>query len=289
MGLRIQRRFKLLPGVHVNLSKSGLSLSLGPTGLKTTIGSKGVRTNVGIPGTGIRYETPWHNSSGQPSAMGVFQGQAEPSPPNNQTTGKSMRVMRSSSQPISDEYKQKRTALMIFRIGYIIAGLIGSVFIIANVEAGPDRVFFLFVFMAVIVCLILCDVCLLYAINQGENEQLQQQRNSIAQAKEAERQRQNRFRQAQRNMMLENRQDSAVDEWTRRCEKAGGLIVIKSSFPCKRGEGVLYTENGVTLAETRKVRVAGGTSIEQWTTLDTGTLHVTNQRLVLSETVAPVP
>jgi uncharacterized protein DUF4236 len=43
----------LLPGLRVNLSKSGPSLSLGPTGLKLNVGPQGVRTTVGLPGSGL--------------------------------------------------------------------------------------------------------------------------------------------------------------------------------------------------------------------------------------------
>ena len=55
MGLRFWRRFKILPGVYLNISKSGISLSFGPQGAKYTLGSKGNRTTVGIPGSGLFY------------------------------------------------------------------------------------------------------------------------------------------------------------------------------------------------------------------------------------------
>ena len=55
MGWRLFRRFKVLPGVTVNLSRSGPSLSLGPRGIKRTISKRGLRTTVGLPGTGIFY------------------------------------------------------------------------------------------------------------------------------------------------------------------------------------------------------------------------------------------
>ena len=55
MGFRFQKRVKILPGVSLNFSKSGVSTSLGPTGAKVTIGHGKVRETVGIPGTGISY------------------------------------------------------------------------------------------------------------------------------------------------------------------------------------------------------------------------------------------
>jgi len=55
MSFRFWRRVKILPGVTLNLSKTGGSLSLGPRGAKLTIGPHGKRTTVGIPGTGLFY------------------------------------------------------------------------------------------------------------------------------------------------------------------------------------------------------------------------------------------
>ena len=55
MGLRLFRRFKIAPGVTINLSKSGLSASAGMRGARVTLGPRGVRRTVGIPGTGVSY------------------------------------------------------------------------------------------------------------------------------------------------------------------------------------------------------------------------------------------
>jgi len=55
MSFRFWRRVKILPGVTLNLSKTGGSLSFGPRGTKVTIGPHGKRTTVGIPGTGLFY------------------------------------------------------------------------------------------------------------------------------------------------------------------------------------------------------------------------------------------
>ncbi|HEX5436981.1 MAG TPA: DUF4236 domain-containing protein [Gemmatimonadaceae bacterium] len=53
MALRFRRSISIIPGVRLNLSKSGLSTSIGPRGASLTIGPRGAYTNVGIPGTGI--------------------------------------------------------------------------------------------------------------------------------------------------------------------------------------------------------------------------------------------
>jgi hypothetical protein len=56
---------KVLPGVRLNLSKSGISTTLGPRGAKVTLNGKGQRrTTVGIPGTGISHTTVTSRASG---------------------------------------------------------------------------------------------------------------------------------------------------------------------------------------------------------------------------------
>ncbi len=57
MGWRFYRRKKILPGVSINLSKSGASVSIGTRRAHITVGSRGTRKTVGIPGTGISYTT----------------------------------------------------------------------------------------------------------------------------------------------------------------------------------------------------------------------------------------
>ncbi len=54
MGLRFQRRFQLLPGLRLNVSKSGASVSLGPRGAHLTLGRHS-RVTVGLPGSGMSY------------------------------------------------------------------------------------------------------------------------------------------------------------------------------------------------------------------------------------------
>ncbi|HEY7106322.1 MAG TPA: DUF4236 domain-containing protein [Acidimicrobiia bacterium] len=53
--VRFFRRVKLLPGLTMNLSRSGPSFSLGVRGAHVTVGRRGVRRTVGIPGTGLFY------------------------------------------------------------------------------------------------------------------------------------------------------------------------------------------------------------------------------------------
>jgi len=62
MSFRFWRRVKILPGVTLNLSKTGGSLSFGPRGAKLTIGPHGKRTSVGIPGTGLFYTKTYRST-----------------------------------------------------------------------------------------------------------------------------------------------------------------------------------------------------------------------------------
>lgn len=57
MAFRFQRRIRILPGIRLNISKSGVSTSVGARGAWLTFGRRGTRATVGLPGTGISYTT----------------------------------------------------------------------------------------------------------------------------------------------------------------------------------------------------------------------------------------
>jgi hypothetical protein len=57
MGFRFRKRLKIAPGVHLNISKSGISTSVGPAGLTTNLQAGKQRTTVGIPGSGLSYQS----------------------------------------------------------------------------------------------------------------------------------------------------------------------------------------------------------------------------------------
>lgn len=57
MGLRFHPSLKLIPGLRLNISKSGPSLSVGRPGMTETIGLKRTRTTLGLPGSGLSYST----------------------------------------------------------------------------------------------------------------------------------------------------------------------------------------------------------------------------------------
>jgi Protein of unknown function (DUF4236) len=53
MSILLWRRFKVAPGIRLNLSKSGLSTSFGTHGMWYTIGPRGQRVTAGRPGSGL--------------------------------------------------------------------------------------------------------------------------------------------------------------------------------------------------------------------------------------------
>src|SRR5271166_3809627 len=65
MGFRFFRRVRIVPGVRLNLSKSGVSASIGGRGAWFTVGPRGSRTTLGLPGTGLYYTqaSSWANRS----------------------------------------------------------------------------------------------------------------------------------------------------------------------------------------------------------------------------------
>jgi len=57
MGFRFRKIISVIPGVKVNLSKSGASTSIGGRGATVNVGTSGKKTvTLGIPGTGLSYQ-----------------------------------------------------------------------------------------------------------------------------------------------------------------------------------------------------------------------------------------
>ncbi len=65
---RYYRRAQLLPGVRVNLSKSGPSFTFGVRGAHVTAGRRGVTRTLGIPGSGVFYTSRGGRHTGVHSA-----------------------------------------------------------------------------------------------------------------------------------------------------------------------------------------------------------------------------
>jgi hypothetical protein len=69
---RFRRTIRLLPGVHLNISKTGVSLSLGGPGATINFNKEGAQTTLGLPGSGMTYRgdrSKW-SQLGSPDAAG---------------------------------------------------------------------------------------------------------------------------------------------------------------------------------------------------------------------------
>ena len=53
MKTRFRKKIKLLLGIWLNVSKTGLSISIGKKGASLNLGKHGARTTVGLPGSGL--------------------------------------------------------------------------------------------------------------------------------------------------------------------------------------------------------------------------------------------
>jgi hypothetical protein len=93
------RRKNLLPGLRVNLSKSGPSLSVGVRGAHVTFGRRGVTRTLGIPGTGVFYTS----RSGR---------HTEPSPERQRATlGRKLEGLHRAGLLTDSEFAVKRAQL----------------------------------------------------------------------------------------------------------------------------------------------------------------------------------
>ena len=66
MGLRYRKYIKILPGVRLNISRSGISTRIGPKGFSVNVGKRGTYLNAGIPGTGV-FEREKLSTTGEPT------------------------------------------------------------------------------------------------------------------------------------------------------------------------------------------------------------------------------
>jgi hypothetical protein len=55
MGFRFRKTITVVPGVRLNLSKTGASVSVGEDGATLNIGRRGARSTLGLPGSGLSY------------------------------------------------------------------------------------------------------------------------------------------------------------------------------------------------------------------------------------------
>lgn len=53
MAIRWRKRVKIAPGVHLNLSRKGVTANIGVKGASVTVGRGKSSANLGIPGSGL--------------------------------------------------------------------------------------------------------------------------------------------------------------------------------------------------------------------------------------------
>ena len=63
MSWTFRKRVKIIPGIHLNVSKSGISTTIGIRGANVNIGKRGTYLNTGIPGTGISHRQKISNGN----------------------------------------------------------------------------------------------------------------------------------------------------------------------------------------------------------------------------------
>ncbi|PWT79036.1 MAG: hypothetical protein C5B59_00560 [Bacteroidetes bacterium] len=83
MGWRFRHSFKLIHGVRLNLSKTGLSCSVGGAPLTVNVGPRGVYGTASLPGTGISYRQRFggsHQGEPTPNLLPVTQPHTFPDP-----------------------------------------------------------------------------------------------------------------------------------------------------------------------------------------------------------------
>jgi hypothetical protein len=72
MSWRYQKRIRVLPGVHLNLSKSGVGVSIGGRGAHVGWTARGRRyMSLGVPGTGLSWRAYDQRSKVQPMVRPV--------------------------------------------------------------------------------------------------------------------------------------------------------------------------------------------------------------------------
>jgi hypothetical protein len=98
---------KLMPGVRMNLSRSGPSLSFGVRGAHLTVGRRGVTRTVGLPGTGVFYTSRKGTHSGVHTGRPLTHGR----PDNRADLLRKLDDLHWAGVLTDAEWEQKRAAI----------------------------------------------------------------------------------------------------------------------------------------------------------------------------------
>lgn len=105
MSWRFRKSFKVLPGVRLNISRSGVSTTLGSGLFSLNVGPKGVYRNVRIPGTGFSMR----NRLDQPRSQRSIGGLAKPAGQSLASPSTSARSVETQVLPTSTEIRSAST------------------------------------------------------------------------------------------------------------------------------------------------------------------------------------
>jgi len=125
MGFRFRRSFRLMPGIRLNLSRSGVSTSIGRRGAWFTIGPRGARATVGIPGTGLSYteQSAWRRPPAVDPAAIPIPSSVSPMDDvaDERVAGDEPRP--ADMDPSTDELGDRRLTIIMFAIVALIAAV----------------------------------------------------------------------------------------------------------------------------------------------------------------------
>lgn len=79
MTFRFQRRIKILPGLRLNVSKTGFSWTVGTRGASVTAKDGHLTGNAGIPGTGLSYRERLDLPSGKQDQVATAKSESSSS------------------------------------------------------------------------------------------------------------------------------------------------------------------------------------------------------------------
>ncbi len=111
MGWRYKKRIKILPGIHLNISKSGISTNVGVKGANVTFGKKGTYVNTSIPGTGL-YRRDKVSESSEKDKTEVF--------PTAEKTGKAYKAHAVHNSHNEQKGFDEKTSYLSFKPSHYV-------------------------------------------------------------------------------------------------------------------------------------------------------------------------